>query len=140
MRSVTRNLAQDGRVRIDRLKLGERVIASSITYRNGSVVWYAKISFDEEFAKNSPGSQLVVKVTEALNADPSISFADSCAPPHHPLMRRFWPERMNLSNRMLELAGKDILFPIAVRLEQQRPIVREHYHSARRWLKSRRAK
>ena len=140
MRSVTQNLAEQGRVRIDRLKLGERVIASSITYRNGSVVWYAKISFDEEFAKNSPGSQLVVKVTEALNADPSISFANSCAPPHHPLMRRFWPERMELSHRMLELAAKDVLFPVAVRLEQQRPVVREYYHSARRWLKSRRAK
>ncbi len=140
MRSVTQSLAEQGRVRIDRLKLGERVIASSITYRNGSVVWYAKISFDEEFAKNSPGSQLVVKVTEALNADPSISFADSCAPPHHPLMRRFWPERMDLSHRMLELAAKDVLFPVAVRLERQRPVVREYYHSAKRWLKSRRAK
>jgi hypothetical protein len=138
IRGVVRNLGAEGRVRIDELKLGERVIASSITYRNGATAWYAKISFDEEFAKNSPGSQLVVKVTEAMNADPSLNFIDSCAPPLHPLMRRFWPERMNLSNRMLELAGKDALFPLAVRLEQERPKVREYYHTAKRWLKDRR--
>jgi hypothetical protein len=138
IRDVVRSLGAEGRVRIDELKLGERVIASSITYRNGATAWYAKISFDEEFAKNSPGSQLVLKVTEAMNADPSLGFADSCAPPLHPLMRRFWSERMNLSNRMLEMAGKDALFPLAVRLEQERPKLREYYHTAKRWLKDRR--
>jgi len=138
IRAVIRNLGTEGRVRIDELKLGERVIASSITYRNGGTAWYAKISFDEYFAKNSPGSQLVVKVTEAMNADPSLGFVDSCAPPLHPLMRRFWPERMNLSNRMLELAGKDALFPLAVKLEEQRPKAREYYHAAKNWLQERR--
>lgn len=138
MRGSVRNLAEQGRVRIDELKLGERVIASSITYRNGGTAWYAKISFDEEFSKNSPGSQLVLKVTEAMNADPSLTFVDSCAPPLHPLMRRFWPERMNVSHRMLELGGKDMLFGLAVKLEEQRPKARELYHKARAWLKDRR--
>ena len=137
IRGAVRNLGAEGRARIDELKLGDRVIASSITYRNGPTAWYAKISFDEDFAKNSPGSQLVVKVTEAMNADSSLEFFDSCAPPLHPLMRRFWSERMNLSNRMLELAGKDALFPLAARLEQERPKVREYYHRAKRWLKDR---
>ena len=138
IRGVVRNLGSEGRVRIDELKLGNRVIASSISYRNGGTAWYAKISFDEEFAKNSPGSQLVLKVTEAMNADRSLSFVDSCAPPLHPLMRRFWPERMNLSHRVLELAGKDALFPLATKLEEQRPKAREYYHAARRWLNERR--
>lgn len=138
MRGSVRNLAAQGRVRIDELKLGERVIASSITYRNGGTAWYAKISFDEEFSKNSPGSQLVLKVTEAMNADPELSFVDSCAPPLHPLMRRFWPERMNVSHRMLELGGKDMFFPLAVKLEEQRPKAREFYHKARGWLNSKR--
>ncbi len=138
MRGVVRNLGAEGRVRFDELTLGERVIASSITYRNGDTAWYAKISFDEDFAKNSPGSQLVLKVTEAMNADPSLGFVDSCAPPLHPLMRRFWPERMNVSNRVLELAGGDPLFRLAAKLEEQRPKAREYYHAARRWLKERR--
>ena len=138
IRGVIRNLGAEGRVRIDELKLGDRVIASSITYRNGRTAWYAKISFDEDFSKNSPGSQLVVKVTEAMNADPSLGFVDSCAPPLHPLMRRFWPQRLNLSHRMLELAGRDALFPLAVKLEEQRPKAREYYHAARNWLKERR--
>src|SRR5690606_4619041 len=119
------------------LKVGERVIASSITSRNGSVIWYAKISFDEEFDKNSPGLQHVVKVTEMHNDDMSISFADSCAPPLPPLPPKFWPQRMGLSNRMLELKPRNTLFPLAVTLEQRRPAARAYYHMARRWLKSR---
>jgi Acetyltransferase (GNAT) domain len=138
IRGVVRNLGAEGRARIDELKLSDRVIASSVTYRNGPTAWYAKISFDEDFAKNSPGSQLVLKVTEAMNADPTLGFVDSCAPPLHPLMRRFWPERMNLSHRMLELAGKDWLFPLATKLEEQRPKVREYYHATKNWLKERR--
>ncbi len=134
IRGVVRNLGAQGRVRIDELLLGQRVIASSITYRNGSTAWYAKISFDEDFAKNSPGSQLVLKATEAMNADPALGFVDSCAPPLHPLMRRFWPDRMSLSNRVLELAGRDALFALAVGLEEQRPKVRALYHAARRRL------
>ena len=138
MRGVTRNLGAQGRVRIDELKLGERVIASSITYRNGSSAWYAKISFDEEFAKNSPGSQLVIKVTEAMNADPSLTFVDSCAPPLHPLMRRFWPERINISDRTIELAKGDAMFPLAARLEQERSKLRDRVYAARKWIKARR--
>jgi len=138
MRGVVGDLGVEGRARIDELRLGDRVIASSITYRNGATAWYAKISFDEEFAKNSPGSQLVLKVTEAMNADPSLGFVDSCAPPLHPLMRRFWPERIDISNRLLELAGGDMLFPLAAKLEEQRPKARDYFHAAKRWLKDRR--
>ncbi len=138
IRGVVRNLGAQGRVRFNELRLGERVIASSITYRHGAAAWYAKISFDEEFARNSPGSQLVVKVTEAMNADASLGFVDSCAPPLHPLMRRFWPERMSLSHRMMELAGGDAFFPLAVKLEEQRPRARAAYHAARNWLNRRR--
>jgi CelD/BcsL family acetyltransferase involved in cellulose biosynthesis len=138
MRGVVRDLGVEGRARIDELRLGDRVIASSITYRNGQTAWYAKISFDEDFAKNSPGSQLVLKVTEAMNADPSLGFVDSCAPPLHPLMRRFWPERMDISNRLLELAGGDMLFPLAAKLEEQRPKARDYFHAAKRWLNDRR--
>jgi hypothetical protein len=138
MRGVVSELGAEGRARIDELRLGDRVIASSITYRNGPIAWYAKISFDEDFAKNSPGSQLVLKVTEAMNTDPSLGFVDSCAPPLHPLMRRFWPERMDISNRVLELAGGDMLFPLAAKLEEQRPRARDYFHAWKRWLKDRR--
>ncbi len=138
MRGVTQNLGAKGRIRIDQLKLGKRVIASSITYRNGSSAWYAKISYDEDFSKNSPGSQLVIKVTEAMNADPALAFVDSCAPPLHPLMRRFWPERINISNRTIELRKRDAMFPLAARMEHERSKLRDRVHAARKWIKARR--
>jgi hypothetical protein len=47
---------------------------------------------------------------------------------------------MNLSNRVLELAGGDALFSLAVKLEAQRPKVRALYHAARRRLTEGRAK
>lgn len=125
MRRAVRDYARQGRVRIDQLRIGPTTLASSITYLSGTHAWYAKISFNETFARNSPGSQLVLKVTEQWNAGQMILTADSCAPPGHPLMRRFWGGRFWLANRVVELHGGDRLFPLACRLETLRTKVRE---------------
>jgi hypothetical protein len=131
MRQVVRDYAGQGRVKIDQLRIGSTTLASSITYLSGTHAWYAKISFNENFAKNSPGSQLVLKVTEKWNAGTTILTADSCAPPGHPLMRRFWGSRFWLSNRVLELNGGDTLFPLVPRLERLRTKMRELKDRAR---------
>ena len=125
-------LAAQGRVRIDRLRIDGTTIASSITYFTGDTAWYAKISYNEDHARNSPGSHLVLRATESLLADPAIQRTDSCAPPLHPLMRKFWPRRFWLSNRTIELCGGDPLFPIASRLERLRPAIRDRIN---RWRK-----
>lgn len=125
MRQLVRELAAQGRIRIDRLRLGGSTLASSITYLSSARhAWYAKISYNEDYAKNSPGSQLVLKVTEDFRVNTDIAYADSCAPPSHPLMRKFWSTRFYLSNMMVRL-GTDPMFPLAARLEAWRPTVRD---------------
>jgi CelD/BcsL family acetyltransferase involved in cellulose biosynthesis len=118
-------LAADGRVRVDRLCVDATTVASTITYLSDELAWYAKTSFNEDYAKYSPGSVLVMKLTDALLADPSIKRVDSCAPPHHPLLRSFWGGRFRLSNRIVELQSGDRLFPLAAALEEGRLRLRE---------------
>lgn len=120
LRQAVSEMAREGRVRIDRLRLNGRTIASSITFLTGTRAWYLKISFDEAEAKNSPGSQLVMRATESFLADPDIAAADSCAPPDYELMNTLWAERLSLSNRLLEAVGGDPLFPVAAGLESAR--------------------
>lgn len=121
LKSAVLNFAERNLARIDRLCLDGKAIASSITFQSiDGLIWYKKISFDERHRRNSPGSQLVLYVTESFLKDPHITYCDSCAPPEHPLMRRFWPDRVTLSNILVEPARGDRMFPLVRFLEALR--------------------
>ncbi|MCJ8520955.1 CelD/BcsL family acetyltransferase involved in cellulose biosynthesis [Pseudorhizobium tarimense] len=139
MRNAVKAYAEQERLRIHRLRIGETTIASSITYITGDHAWYTKISFNDRYARNSPGSQLVLKVTEAFRRGEAQS-ADSCAPPGHPLMARFWPLRFGLSNVLLELESRHNLYVLTVQLEKLRLLARQLNRSRReymgRWVRS----
>lgn len=120
LRQATANLAATRRVKVHRLVLNGTTIASSLTYLSPSMAWYAKISFDESQAKNSPGSQLVMHATDDLLQDPAIDWADSCAPPDHPLMRKFWFEDLPIANRLIDGHGPSVSFLVAAQLENAR--------------------
>jgi CelD/BcsL family acetyltransferase involved in cellulose biosynthesis len=128
---LVEELGKRGRVRIDRLRQEGVTLASSIAYLNGDHAWYAKISYNEEHAKNSPGSHLVMMVSELMRTEGVVNFVDSCAPPHHPLMRKFWQDSFWVSNVLMEMAGGDPLFGPAAALERLRPSVREAVHHLR---------
>lgn len=117
--------ARAGRVRIHTLRLDGEPIASSVTFISGRHAWYDKISFNDKHAKNSPGSQLVLKVTELLRTEGEIDTVDACAPPGHPLMKRFWPLRYEVSNLLVETEKGDGLYALALGLESARPKVRD---------------
>jgi CelD/BcsL family acetyltransferase involved in cellulose biosynthesis len=139
MRNAVKAYAEQERLRIHRLRIGDTTLASSITYMTGDHAWYTKISFNDQYAKNSPGSQLVLKVTGAFRSGEAQS-ADSCAPPGHPLMARFWPLRFGLSNVLIELEARHNLYILAVQLEKLRLLARQLNRSRRkyvsRWLGS----
>lgn len=120
LRGAVTALAAQDRVRIHRLRLDDTTIASSVTYLSGDAVWYAKISFDEAQAKNSPGSQLVMYATNEFLANPGVSWGDSCAPAGHPLMRKFWADEMRISNRLVAPPGSGPLLRLASGLERLR--------------------
>ena len=52
---VLSQLATEGKVRIDRLLIGDRPIAASLLLLSEGVGWLWKIAFDETYARFSPG-------------------------------------------------------------------------------------
>ena len=138
MRQLIAALGAQHRVRVDRLRIGHTTLASSISYLYGAHhAWNAKISYNEDYAKFSPGSHLVLKITDDYRLNTALTYADSCAPAGHPLMRRFWTTRFFLSNVVVALGEKDRLLGLAGALEQLRPRVRDFAYRVRDTLRSR---
>jgi len=140
LREACAAYAREGRIRIDSLRIGKETLASSITFLTGTHAWYTKISYNEAYGKNSPGSQLVLKVTEDFRQGNGVATADSCAPPYHPLMRRFWPLRYEVCNLFIEAKNGDPFFSLATRLEKARPVVGDLVRRVRRGVKRLQAK
>jgi len=64
-----------------------------------------KIAYDENYARFSPGVQILLDVTQALLDDASLARADSCATADHPMIDRVWRERLPLADRLLCVSG-----------------------------------
>jgi CelD/BcsL family acetyltransferase involved in cellulose biosynthesis len=101
MQQAVLGMAERRQVRITRLLLDDRTIASALTLHSGSTAWFWKIAYDEEFARYSPGAQLTEDLTRLLLNYPSISRVDSCAVQHHPMIDHFWRERLELADHLL---------------------------------------
>jgi len=123
-RAVT-DLAAQQRTAIHRLHIGDRVIAACIVLRSGPHAWCWKIAYDEDHARFSPGTQLLVRVTEDLLRDPGIAQADSLATPNHPMIDHIWRERCVMSDRLIALRTDSLVpFALVCRLEAMRRIGR----------------
>ena len=115
------DLAAEQRASVYRLISGERAIAAAITLRSGSTAWCWKIAYDENYARYSPGAQLLLRVTEDLLHEPGIEYADSCATAHHPLIDHIWRERLSVADRLIAVKPDRLLpFTLACRLEEMR--------------------
>jgi CelD/BcsL family acetyltransferase involved in cellulose biosynthesis len=114
-------LADEGKARVARLCVDERPIAAMVTLRNGAGAWCWKIAYDEDYARYSPGVQILLNVTQRLLDDPSIARADSCATADHPMIDHIWRERLELADRLLSVGrGESRRFAIAHTLETLR--------------------
>jgi CelD/BcsL family acetyltransferase involved in cellulose biosynthesis len=112
-------LAASGQVRIARLCCQSQPIACALTLTSGAGAWGWKIAFDERFASGSPGVQIYLDLTEALLADPTIAFVDSCATPDHPMIDHIWRERLDMADWLIAPAP-GATFGLACRLEKVR--------------------
>jgi CelD/BcsL family acetyltransferase involved in cellulose biosynthesis len=119
LRTAIVALAAEGRVRIARLRRGERLLASAILPLAGREACVLKVAHDETDPAAAPGVQLVHRLTEAVLAGGEIARIDSCAPPGFALATLFWRERRSIAHLLVE-AGRDPFFPAAARLERGR--------------------
>jgi CelD/BcsL family acetyltransferase involved in cellulose biosynthesis len=114
-------LAAEGKAQVARLCLDEEAIAGLVTLRSGGNAWCWKIAYDEQYARASPGVQILLDATESLLGDPCITRADSCATPDHPMIDHIWRERLSLVDRLISPGpGSALTFRIACELERAR--------------------
>src|SRR5216683_3685544 len=112
-------LAACGQIQVVRLSCQSRPIACAVTLKSGSGAWGWKIAYDEHFASGSPGVQIYLDLTEALLADTTIAFVDSCAAPDHPMIDHIWRERLDVGDWLITLRPS-ATFAVACRLEAVR--------------------
>jgi CelD/BcsL family acetyltransferase involved in cellulose biosynthesis len=114
-------LAAEGKAQVARLCLDEEAIAGLVTLRSGGNAWCWKIAYDEQYARASPGVQILLDATESLLGDPCIARADSCATPDHPMIDHIWRERLSLVDRLFSPGpGSALTFRFACELERAR--------------------
>jgi CelD/BcsL family acetyltransferase involved in cellulose biosynthesis len=97
--------AAAGHARIDSIDFGGRPIAMVITFAAGATAWTWKIAYDEEFARFSPGVQLMLAVAGQVFSDPTIAAIDSCASADHPMVNHIWSGRMPVGTVVLGPPG-----------------------------------
>jgi CelD/BcsL family acetyltransferase involved in cellulose biosynthesis len=117
-RAVT-GLAGEGKARVDRLRVGERTIAATVTLRSGATAWTWKIAYDEAFSRFSPGVQLMMELTDSLLSEQAVARVDSCATADHPMIDHLWRERLELADRLIAVRATPA-FALACRLEKMR--------------------
>ncbi len=100
-RAAVAGLARDGKARVDSLRVGDDVIATSVALRSGDTLFGWKMAYDEAFAKFSPGAQLMLDLTKDVLADDSLARVDSCAAADHPLINHLWNGRRPVADRLL---------------------------------------
>jgi len=92
-REALHRLSEQDLCRVHSLTVDGKPIACLIVLIEAGVAYTWKTAYDEAYAAFSPGTLLMIEVTEQHLDDPNIMVTDSCAVPDHPVMSRLWSER-----------------------------------------------
>jgi hypothetical protein len=88
--------AARNQVRIDEITVDGLLVASLVSFIDGGRLFTWKIAYHEDFARFSPGSQIIMALSKSILADAGIGFADSLATPDHPMIDQIWRERISI--------------------------------------------
>lgn len=136
---LCRHAALRGRLQLLALRLDGRPLALKLNLFGAAGAGFAfKITFDEAYAKYSPGVLLELENIERLHARLDVQWMDSCAAPNRFMINQLWPERRALQSGFV--APPDPLSSLAV---SALPMVRWARAQTRRlqgFLAERRAK
>lgn len=106
MRDAVTLMGNAGRARIDLFRLNGSAIAAALTLFSGNRGWFWKISYDEAYARYSPGVQLTLELTESLRNETGLAAVDSCASSQHPMIDHLWARRIQLADWLVPLSGQ----------------------------------
>jgi CelD/BcsL family acetyltransferase involved in cellulose biosynthesis len=113
-REVVANRAEAGAARIDSIDLGGKPIAIVVTFAAGATAYTWKIAYDEEWARFSPGVQLMLEVPKGLFSDPTLMRIDSCAAADHPMIDSLWSGRLAVGTLVIGPPGGSALHRIGL--------------------------
>ena len=105
-RAAAQALAAAGKLRFWQLKLNGRAIAALFAIVEGTEAWLGKIAYDENFAKYSPGTLVILDATQSLFSEGNLTRVDSSAIPGHPMIDRIWRDRIRFQDVLV--GGADV--------------------------------
>ncbi|XYK79109.1 MAG: GNAT family N-acetyltransferase [Labrenzia sp.] len=123
-RNVIKNRSLNNGVRIDQLWAGDTLIASLILFIEGAHVFSWKITFNETFARMSPGAQIAAISMKQNLHSPDILEADSLAVPGHSMIEPLWRGRVDIGTLVLSKGplGSSLASLTAVDLKLERSL------------------
>jgi CelD/BcsL family acetyltransferase involved in cellulose biosynthesis len=90
------NAARAGRQQLLALRLDGKPVALKWNLLSGEGAFAFKISFDESFARFSPGVQLELENVGRAHLLPRLRWMDSCAAPNRFMINHLWPDRREM--------------------------------------------
>lgn len=110
VRAAVRGAAARGRliaqrVRVDGTTIAIKLSLSATPTAHGLHGGFAfKIAYDEAYARFSPGVLLELDHLRYVLDASTLSWMDSCADPHHPMIDHLWRERRTISTALVGLS------------------------------------
>jgi CelD/BcsL family acetyltransferase involved in cellulose biosynthesis len=100
--------------RISAIRVDDRAVAMLVTILSGTTAFSWKIAFDEEFARFSPGAQLMLEAAEALLGEEGIQRIDSLASQDHPMIDHLWRGRRTMGTLVVGPEGGKLRMRAAI--------------------------
>ncbi len=97
--AIAGGLSQTGQIRVDSLRVGRAPAAIAVSCGIKDSWWLWKISFDEDYARYSPGVLAVLDVSEMAVRDGD--HYDSCALPGIAMIERLWRQRRPYADMLI---------------------------------------
>ncbi|HEX4383730.1 MAG TPA: GNAT family N-acetyltransferase [Myxococcales bacterium] len=98
--------AREGRQQLLALRLDGKPLALKWNLLAGDGAFAFKITFDEAFARFSPGVQLELENVERAHLLPRLRWMDSCAAPNRFMINHLWPDRREMQRLFIGTGGK----------------------------------
>jgi CelD/BcsL family acetyltransferase involved in cellulose biosynthesis len=105
--------ARRGRLMMLALAVGGRTVAMKCNVLAGSGAYAFKITYDEDYARYSPGVLLEMENIRRFHTRGDLQWMDSCADPANWMMNRIWPDRRRIAT--LVMPGSNFAGPLFVR-------------------------
>jgi CelD/BcsL family acetyltransferase involved in cellulose biosynthesis len=125
-REMLGRFAARGQLGVHSLALDGEPIAIGLVLRSGERAFYWKTAYDERFAEYSPGLQLTLDLSRALERKPGLALIDSCAISDYPMIDRLWRARLDVADLALALdAGPARGFALGLAAAEAKQRLRE---------------